>query len=71
MKKEDIILFLISLMIVIWLGLLLAPVIDKGLFDIIDYISKLNNPFDISFYSNSFKSVKSIKITNINVLVRF
>ena len=57
MKKEDINLFLIGLMIMIWLGLLLAPVVDKGLFDIIDYISKLNNPFNISFYSNSFKSV--------------
>lgn len=57
MKREDIISYLFGLIVIIWLGLLLAPVIDKGLFDIIDYISKLNNPFNISFYNNSFKSV--------------
>ena len=57
-KKQKIIICLFGIIPVIWLALLIAPYIDKGLAEIIKQLGKiLERPFSISLCSNSIKTV--------------
>ena len=57
-KKQKIIICLFGIIPVIWLALLIAPYIDKGLAEIIKQLGKiLDRPFSISLCSNSIKTV--------------
>ena len=62
MKKDNknsyIMVILIGAIIIIWLGLLVAPYFDGGLVGILENLSKITeNPYKIEFCNNSFKSV--------------
>ena len=57
-KNNDIILFCVGGLFVIWLALLVAPFIDNGIIGIINNLpSKLNNPLKIEFCKNSIKTI--------------
>lgn len=57
-KKQKIIICLFGIIPVIWLALLIAPYIDKGLAEIIKQLGKiLDQPFSIFLCSNSIKTV--------------
>ena len=55
MKKQDeYIFYLFGLVPVIWLGLLIAPICNNGLFGIIrDFNTVIENPFKITFCNNA------------------
>ena len=59
MKKQDeYIFYLFGLIPVIWLGLLIAPICNNGLFGIIrDFNSVIDNPFKITICNNTIKVV--------------
>ena len=59
MKKQDeYIFYLFGLVPVIWLGLLIAPICNNGLFGIIrDFNTVIENPFKITFCNNTIKVV--------------
>ena len=53
-RKQQIILFILGIIPVIWLSLIIAPNIDGGLIDIIKKLTKaLDNPFQIIYYNLS------------------
>lgn len=57
-RKQQIILFILGIIPVIWLSLIIAPNIDGGLIDIIKKLTKaLDNPFRITICENSLKTV--------------
>lgn len=57
-RKQQIILFILGIIPVIWLSLIIAPNIDGGLIDIIKKLTKaLDNPFQIIICENSLKTV--------------
>ena len=57
-KKNNYVLYIIGIIPIIWLSLLTSPFIDKGLFEMLENITKaLNNPFDISLCDDTFKVV--------------
>lgn len=57
-RKQQIILFILGIILVIWLSLIIAPNIDGGLIDIIKKLTKaLDNPFQITICENSLKTV--------------
>ena len=57
-RKQQIILFILGIIPVIWLSLIIAPNIDGGLIDIIKKLTKaLDNPFRITICENSLKIV--------------
>ena len=50
--------YLLGIIPVIWIGLLIAPYIDKGLFNIIKDFSEITgSPFKIIICDNSLKTV--------------
>ena len=62
MKKDNknsyIMVILLGAIIVVWLGLLVAPYFDGGLVGILENLSKITeNPYKIEFCNNSSKSV--------------
>lgn len=58
MDKYNKIFIIIGLVLVIWIALLIAPISDKSLIDIISELSNvLNNPFHIEFCKNSIKVI--------------
>ena len=57
-RKQQIILFILGIIPVIWLSLIIAPNINGGLIDIIKKLTKaLDNPFQIIICENSLKTV--------------
>ena len=57
-RKQQIILFILGIIPVIWLSLIIAPNIDGGIIDIIKKLTKaLDNPFQIIICENSLKTV--------------
>lgn len=57
-RKQQIILFILGIIPVIWLSLIIVPNIDGGLIDIIKKLTKaLNNPFRITICEKSLKTV--------------
>ena len=57
-RKQQIILFILGIIPVIWLSLIIAPNIEGGLIDIIKKLTKaLDNPFRITICENSLKTV--------------
>ena len=57
-KYNNKIFIIIGLVLVIWISILIAPISDKNLIDIISELSNvLNNPFHIEFCKNSIKVV--------------
>lgn len=57
-RKQQIILFILGIIPIIWLSLIIAPNIDGGLIDIIKKLTKaLDNPFRITICENSLKTV--------------
>lgn len=57
-RKQQIILFILGIIPVIWLSLIIAPDNDGGLIDIIKKLTKaLDNPFRITICENSLKTV--------------
>ena len=55
-NKSNIIFYIIGVVPVIWLGILLAPIINGGLFEIIEKLPEImNNPFRLTFTTNSVK----------------
>ncbi|MEG0407548.1 MAG: type IV secretory system conjugative DNA transfer family protein [Bacilli bacterium] len=57
-NHDDIILFSIGFVFVVWFSLLYAPYIKMGLFNAITYLSEaMNNPFSITWNENSFRSL--------------
>ena len=57
-RKQQIILYILGIIPVIWLSLIIAPNIDGGLIDIIKKLTKaLDNPFRITICENSLKTV--------------
>ncbi len=61
-RKQQIILFILGIIPVIWLSLIIAPNIDGGLIDIIKKLTKaLDNPFQIIICENSLKMNLSIE----------
>lgn len=57
-RKQQIILFILGIIPVIWLSLIIAPNIDGGLIDIIKKLTKaLDNPFRITICEKSLKTV--------------
>ena len=56
--KTNIILFLLGIILITWLGLIIAPYINGGLLEIINGVSNsINNPFNIQFCQNSIKTI--------------
>ena len=50
--------FLLGLILVIWISMLIAPSLDGGLKQIIkDFSNIMENPFSISWCSNSLKTI--------------
>lgn len=57
-RKQQIILFILGIIPIIWLSLIIAPNIEGGLIDIIKKLTKaLDNPFRITICENSLKTV--------------
>lgn len=57
-RKQQIILFILGIIPVIWLSLIIVPNIDGGLIDIIKKLTKaLDNPFRITICEKSLKTV--------------
>ena len=57
-NKTNIILLILGVIPVIWLGIMLAPSIDKGLLEIINcFTETINDPFDFQFCNNTIKTV--------------
>ena len=55
-KNSNLVFIIFGLFIVIWFALLIAPIADKNLIDIISEINiLLENPFHIVFCNNSIK----------------
>lgn len=53
-----VIISIIGIIPVIWLAILIAPILDGGLIDIINQLpTVLNNPFNIQFCENSKKAI--------------
>ena len=58
MKKDNKTFIALGIVLVIWLGLLIAPISDKGLIGIIkEFPSAINNPFNITICSNTIKTI--------------
>lgn len=56
--KNDVALFCFGGVVVIWFALIIAPVIDGGILEIIKVVpQKINNPFNIEFCENSIKTI--------------
>ena len=56
--KFNLIIFLIGLVLVIWVALLIAPISDKGIIDIIgDLSTPFEHPFKIVWCKNSIKTI--------------
>lgn len=61
-RKQQIILFILGIIPIIWLSLIIAPNIDGGLIEIIKKLTKaLDNPFRITICENSLKMNLSIE----------
>lgn len=57
-KKDNIIFFLVGMIPVIWIALLIAPISNGGLIEIITNLDKaINNPFKIIIVGNTLKCV--------------
>jgi len=57
-NKSEFFLILFGIIPVVWIALLLAPSIDKGLLQILECFSEgMNNPFNIYFCKNTIKTV--------------
>lgn len=58
MKKNGIIFIIVGLILIIWLAILLAPFINKGLFYIISEFSNIiDNPFNITWCNDSLRTI--------------
>ena len=58
MKKDNYLIYILGIIPVIWLGLLVAPISSKGLFNIIEeFSSVINHPFKIVLCENTIKVV--------------
>ena len=58
MKKNSIIFIIVGLILIIWLAILLAPFVNKGLFYIISEFSNIiNNPFNITWCNDSLRTI--------------
>lgn len=58
MKKNNIIFIIVGLILIIWLAILLAPFVNKGLFYIISEFSNIiNNPFNITWCNDSLRTI--------------
>lgn len=58
MKKNGIIFIIVGLILIIWLAILLAPFVNKGLFYIISEFSNIiNNPFNITWCNDSLRTI--------------
>ena len=57
-NKPNIIFYCIGGIAVIWLSLLVAPIINGGLVEIIkEFPNRINNPFSIEWCKNSFTTI--------------
>ena len=69
-RKQQIILFILGIIPVIWLSLIIAPNIDGGLIDIIKKLTKaLDNPFRITICENSLKTVLFLLVVYVIVIL--
>ena len=58
MKKNGIIFIIVGLILIIWLAILLAPFVNKGLFYIISEFSNIiDNPFNITWCNDSLRTI--------------
>jgi type IV secretion system protein VirD4 len=58
MKKNSIIFIIVGLILIIWLAILLAPFVNKGLFYIISEFSNIiDNPFNITWCNDSLRTI--------------
>ena len=58
MKKNSIIFIIVGLILIIWLAILLAPFVNKGLFYIIsDFSNIIDNPFNITWCNDSLRTI--------------
>ena len=58
MKKNSIIFIIVGLILIIWLAILLAPFVNKGLFYIVSEFSNIiDNPFNITWCNNSLRTI--------------
>ena len=58
MKPDNKIFYILGIIPVIWVALLIAPIVDKGLVEIIgNFETVISNPFKIIFCGNSIKTV--------------
>lgn len=61
---EDFIFFVIGFIPIIWLALLVAPYIHKGLFYAVAQMSEtIKSPFSISWYDNSLRTIFIFSLT--------
>ena len=71
-KRFNLILFFIGLIFVIWFALLIAPISNQGLFEIISEFSEtLEHPFKIVWCDNSIKIIALFLIVYAFVVVYF
>ncbi len=55
-NRTNIVFYILGLVIVIWLAILIAPYIDKGLIGIVtEFPNAINNPLRLTFCANSIK----------------
>ena len=58
MKKNGIIFIIVGLILIIWLAILLAPFVNKGLFYIVSEFSNIiDNPFNITWCNDSLRTI--------------
>ncbi len=69
-EQEEIILFVLGVIPVIWLALLLAPYMNQGLFSAVAHLSDImNSPFSIEWNEYSLKTCDRI-YTDLSIIHR-
>jgi len=57
-NKSDLILIILGIIPVIWLAIMLAPSVDKGILEIMNrFVDSINNPLEFSFCDNTLKII--------------
>ena len=72
MKKNGIIFIIVGLILIIWLAILLAPFVNKGLFYIISEFSNIiNNPFNITWCNDSLRTISVLVMIYILLIAMY
>ena len=72
MKKNSIIFIIVGLILIIWLAILLAPFVNKGLFYIISEFSNIiNNPFNITWCNDSLRTISVLVMIYILLIAMY